>query len=142
MQTDSSADAASSSAGATGASAPPSRSAGIPVAAALSESLISMLGPMVEATDSSITAAVDSQAKLSQQIDKVAGELQTFLAASQLPSFAPYAERLSEVRRRATAAGNTLTAVQQRLARVEAMAERLSDEEKLTLARVTPPNTS
>ena len=101
-----------------------------------------MLGPMVEATDSSITAAVDSQAKLSQQIDKVAGELQTFLAASQLPSFAPYAERLSEVRRRATAAGNTLTAVQQRLARVEAMAERLSDEEKLTLARVTPPNTS
>ena len=101
----------------------------VPVSAALSDGLLSMLGPMVETCDSSIQAAVDSQAKVSQEIDKVAAELQGFLGSSQLPSFAPYAQRLSEVRRRANAASTTLGTVQQRLARVEAMAERLSAEQ-------------
>lgn len=126
MSSDSTAEAEASTVEASTAEA-------VPVSAALSDGLLSMLGPMVETCDASIQAAVDSQAKVSQQIDKVAAELQGFLGQSQLPSFAPYAQRLSEVRRRASAASNTLGVVQQRLARVEAMADRLSAEQSFNL---------
>ena len=119
-----------------GATEPP---ASIPVAAALSDGLISMLTPMVDTVDASIQAAVDSQAKLSHQIDRVAAELQTFLSASQLPSFAPYAQRLTDVRRRTSATNNTLVRIQARLSRIEEMAERLSEEERLTLSRSGRP---
>ena len=107
----------------------------VPVANALSEGLNAMLQPMVDKTDNSIQAAIDSQAVLSQQIDRVASELQAFLSAVALPSFAPYADRLSDVRRRVNVASNTLTQVQARLARVEQLADRLQAEDHYTLAR-------
>ena len=110
-----------------------------PVAAALSDGLLQLVEPMVETCDSSIKQAVDSQAKLSQQLDRVAAELQAFLGASQLPSFAPYAQRLADVRRRANSASSTLALVQQRLTRVEEMAQRLAAEESLTLSRAPNP---
>ena len=125
------------SSGAAGAESDSSPAEVVPMSTALADGLLSMLGPMVETCDASIQAAVDSQAKVSQQIDRVAAELQGFLGASALPSFAPYAQRLSEVRRRANAAGSTLAAVQQRLARIEAMADRLSAEESVTLQRAS-----
>ena len=161
-------------------SEPPQPSAapldGVPVAAALSEGLQGLLQPMVEKCDTGIQQAVDSQALLSKQIDRVAAELQAFLSVSQarsgrskcarestgrghllhapptdplcpliffgrvlararacvqLPSFAPHAHRLAEVRRRTAAASGTLQQVQARLSRIEAMADRLQQEELL-----------
>ena len=89
---------------------------------------------MVQRVDAGIQGALDSQAQLGQQIDRVASQLQTFLNASQLPSFAPYAQRLAEVRRRAAAANGTLAQVQARLTRIEAMADQL-DDDSLTMSR-------
>jgi hypothetical protein len=107
----------------------------VPVASALSESILSLVKPMVEKTDSSIQAAIDSQAQLSQQIDRVASELQTFLSVSQLPSFDAHVKRLSEVRRRTANVSGTLERVQARLTRIEALSSRLQAEESLTLSR-------
>ena len=95
------------SASSSQAAAPPSsprREEGGGTAAAISESVLSSVTPMVQRVDAGIQGALDSQAQLGQQIDRVASQLQTFLNASQLPSFAPYAQRLAEVRRRAAAA--------------------------------------
>lgn len=110
----------------------------MPVGAALSDGLLTVLQPLVDKCDTGIQQAVDSQALLSQQIDRVAAELQAFLSVSQLPSFAPYAHRLSEVRRRAATASGTLQQVQARLSRIEAMADRLQQEEQLQ--RTLPPS--
>ena len=101
----------------------------VPAAAALSDGLLTVLAPMVDKVDGGIQQAVDSQAMLSQQIDRVAAELQSFLTTSQLPSFAPYAHRLAEVRRRTAVASGTLQQVQARLSRVEAIADQLQAEE-------------
>ena len=101
----------------------------VPAAAALSDGLLTVLTPMVDKVDVGIQQAVDSQAMLSQQIDRVAAELQSFLTTSQLPSFAPYAHRLAEVRRRTAVASSTLQQVQARLSRVEAIADQLQAEE-------------
>ena len=100
---------------------------------AMSEGILSMVTPMVHKCDDAIQGALDSQAELSQQIDRVAAELQTFLSASQLPSFTPHVERLAEVRRRAGTANIMLTAIQARLSRIEAMADQLGAEHNLTL---------
>lgn len=108
-------------------------------AAAFSDGLLSLLTPMVEKCDDSIQQTIDSQVALSQQIDRVASELQSFLSVSQLPSLAPHAHRLSEVRRRVTTANATLSQVQARLTRIEGMADRLQAQEHLTLARSAPP---
>ena len=102
------------------------------VANALSEGLLTVLSPMVDRVDGGIQAALDSQTVLSQQIDRVASELQSFLSASALPAFEPYAERLSDVRRRASAASSKLAQVQARLARIEQLADRLEAEEQLS----------
>ena len=111
----------------------------MPVASALSESILSLVTPMVEKTDMSIQAAIDSQAQLSQQIDRVASELQTFLSVSQLPSFDTHVNRLSEVRRRTANVSGTLERVQARLTRIEALSSRLQAEESLTLSRTPQP---
>lgn len=102
-----------------------------PAAAApvLAEGVLSLLTPMVSKCDESIAAAVESQALLSQEIDHVADELQAFLGASQLPSFEAHAQRLADVRRRVATAGTTLTQVQARLSKVEAMADALQEQQ-------------
>ena len=115
-----------------------STNGGAPVTAALSDSLISLITPIVNKCDTGIQEALDSQAELSQQIDRVASQLQAFLSVSQLPSFAPYAARIAEVRRRAIAAGTTLSQVQSRLNRIEEMADSLQREQGPTLPRVGP----
>ena len=107
----------------------------LPVATAISEGLQSVLTPMVDKCDDSIRAVLDSQAELSKQIDHVAAELQTFLGASQLPSFSPHAQRLADLRRRVAATSGTMTQVQARLTRIEEMADRLEQEQGLHLAR-------
>ena len=109
---------------------------------ALSEGILSMVTPMVDKCDDAIQKALDSQADLSQQIDRVAGELQTFLSASQLPSFAPHVERLALVRRRAAAANNALATIQARLSRIEAMADQLGSEQNLRLQLPVTPSQS
>ena len=113
---------------------------GVPVTTALSDGLITLLTPLVGKCNTGIQQALDSQALLSKQIDRVAAELQAFLGASQLPSFAPYSQRLAEVRRRTAVASTTLQQINARLARLEAMAERLQAEESLHLQRAPPPN--
>ena len=65
-------------------STPPPADAAVPVATALSDGLLTLLTPMVEKCDTGIQQALDSQALLSQQIDRVAAELQTFLCAGQV----------------------------------------------------------
>jgi hypothetical protein len=107
----------------------------IPVANAISQGLLSLVAPLVGKCDEGIQAALDSQAVLSQQIDRVAAEMQGFLSASQLPSFSTHAQRLVEVRRRVAAADATMAQVQARLSRMEQLADRLEQEEGLTLAR-------
>ena len=127
----SAADASPSSAADAASAEPPPA---VPVATAISDGLLSVLTPMVGKCDDGIRAVLASQAELSQQIDRVAAELQTFLGASQLPSFAPYAERLADVRRRVAAANQTMTQVDARLTRCEDMADRLEQEEGVQLA--------
>lgn len=92
---------------------------------AFSDSLLSLCTPIIARTDDGIQQAINSQAVLSQQIDRVSAELQSFLTASQIPSFSPYAQRLAEVRRRVTAANGTLAQVQARLGRIERLADQL-----------------
>ena len=80
----------------------------VPVSTAISDGLLTLLTPMVDKCDTGIQQALDSQVLLSQQIDRVATEIQGFLSASQLPSFAPHAHRLADVRRRSAVAMQTL----------------------------------
>ena len=120
---------------ASSSASPAPEESSVPVATALSDGLLTLLHPMVDKCDTGIQQALESQALLSQQIDRVAAELQAFLSVSQLPSFAPHAHRLAEVRKRTAAASGTLQQVQARLTRVEAMAERLQAEESLHLQR-------
>ena len=98
------------------------------VATALSEGVLSVLSPMVAKCDSSIKHTIESQVELSRQIDRAASELQNFLGASNLPSFAPHAERLADIRRRVAAADSTMVQVQARLGRIEDMANRLEQD--------------
>ena len=115
--------------------APPTASeAGAPAADATeaspyADSLSGMLRPMVAKVDDGVQQALNSQAVLAQQIDRVAAELQGFLTASQIPSFSPHAQRLADVRKRVTAANGTLTQVQARLQRIEALAARVDAKE-------------
>ena len=69
--------------------------AGAPESSPYADSLSSMLRPMVAKVDDSVQQALNSQAVLAQQIDRVAAELQGFLTASQIPSFSPHAQRLT-----------------------------------------------
>ncbi len=101
---------------------------------ALCESLMGLLAPMVSKCDEGVQAALNSQAVLSAQIDRVALELQRFLSSSQLPSLSPYAQKLADMRRRVADANGTLVRVQERLGRVQARATHLLEEEKLALA--------
>lgn len=89
------------------------------------ESLTSMVSPLVVKVDDGVQQALNSQAVLAQQIDRVAGELQSFLTGSQIPSFAPHAQRLQEIRKRVGVANGTLTQVQTRLARIEGQAAQM-----------------
>jgi hypothetical protein len=107
----------------------------VPAADAISEGLLSLLAPMVGKCDSSIQRTLQSQAVLSQEIDRVALELQAFLAVSALPSFSQHAQRLADIRRRVAHANSTMVAVQARLTRVEELAGRLEREQGLTLQR-------
>lgn len=107
----------------------------IPAADAISEGLLSLLAPMVGKCDSSIQRTLQSQAVLSQEIDRVALELQAFLAVSALPSFSQHAQRLADIRRRVAHANSTMVAVQARLTRMEELAGRLEREQGLTLQR-------
>lgn len=107
----------------------------IPVADALADGLLTLLTPMVDKCDDGIERALKSQAMLSQEIDRVASELQSFLTASTLPSLAPHAQRLADIRRRVASANSTMAAVQARLTRIEAEADRLERQEGLTLQR-------
>lgn len=109
-----------------------------PPAGALADRLTSTLDPMVAAVDDGIRLALESQAALSQQLDRVAGEIQTFLSVSELPSFSPHAARLADVRKRLGSTSGTLAQVQARLQRIEALADRLQDEEHATLRRGPP----
>ena len=84
---------------------------------------------MVAKVDDGVQQALNSQAVLAQQIDRVAAELQVFLTASQIPSFSPHAQRLADVRKRVTAANGALTQVQARLQRIEALAARVDAKE-------------
>ena len=105
---------------------------------ALADGLVSLLTPMVAKCDDGVQQALNSQAILSQQLDRVASELQTFLAASQIPSFSPQAQRLADVRRRVVAANATLMQVQARLSRIDELADRLQEQDHLTLRRTWP----
>ena len=109
----------------------------IPVADALSDGLLSLMTPIVSRCDDGIQRTLQSQAVLSQEIDRVASELQTFLSTSTLPSFAPHAQRLVDIRRRVANANSTMATVQARLTRVEELADRLEREQGLTLQRGT-----
>ena len=80
---------------------------------------------MVAQCDEGVQSALDSQTALSQQLDRVARELQAFLGSSQIPSLSPYAQKLADVRQRLTVANATLLQVQARLAKIEAVAEKL-----------------
>ena len=106
---------------------------------AFSEGLMGLLTPLVHKCDEGVQAALDSQAALSQQIDRVAAELQTFLGSSQIPSFAPHAQKLQSVRRRIAATNGTLQQVQARLARLDRLAERLQAREHTTLRPLPVP---
>jgi hypothetical protein len=110
----------------------------IPVATAVSHGLLSLLTPLVGRCDGAIRETLESQAALSREIDRVAAELEGFLGASQLPSFAPHAQRLADIRRRVAAADRTMGQVAARLARVEQMADRLEAEEGGAPARHEP----
>ena len=70
---------------------------------------------------------------------QVAAELQTFLGSSQIPSFAPHAQKLQSVRRRIAATNGTLQQVQARLARLDRLAERLQAREHTTLRPLPVP---
>ena len=111
----------------------------VPVSTAISDGLLTLLTPMIDKCDTGIQQALDSQVLLSQQIDRVATEIQGFLSASQLPSFAPHAHRLADVRRRSAVAMQTLQQVQSRLSRIEAIADKLQAEE-VHLQRSPPPS--
>ena len=106
----------------------PATSPQIPVADALAEGLMTMLTPMVNKCDDHIQQALDSQAALAQQLDRVAAELQAFLSASTLPSFSPHAQRLSDLRRRIAAANSTMIRVQMRLEHIEEMADHVESQ--------------
>ena len=157
---------------------------------AFSEGLMGLLTPLVHKCDEGVQAALDSQAALSQQIDRVttalaparaplhtsthhpnlpphhtaqrlhpmapspsppppspphplprqvAAELQTFLGSSQIPSFAPHAQKLQTVRRRIAATNGTPQQVQARLARLDRLAERLQAREHNTLRQLPVP---
>jgi hypothetical protein len=64
---------------------------------------------------------------------QVAAELQQFLGSSQIPSFAPHAQKLQNVRRRIAATNATLQQVQARLTRLDRIAERLQAQEHHSL---------
>ena len=89
------------------------------------DGLLGVLTPMVAQCDEGVQSALDSQTALSQQLDRVARELQAFLGSSQIPSLSPYAQKLADVRQRLTVANATLLQVQARLAKIEAVAEKL-----------------
>ena len=97
-------------------------------AAQYTDSLTGVLSPMVAKCDDGIQQAVNSQAVLAQQIDRVASELQRFLSASHIPSFSPHAQRLQDIRKRVTSANGTLSHVQARLARIERQAAQMQRE--------------
>ncbi|KAL1521063.1 hypothetical protein AB1Y20_022618 [Prymnesium parvum] len=92
-------------------------------------SLTSMLQPMVAKCDDSVQSVLSSQTALADQIDRVAAELQGFLKSSQIPSFSPHAQRLADVRKRVSVANATLSQVQARLKRIEAIAEQVASKE-------------
>lgn len=117
--------ASASDPSASSATPPPTA---IPVADALADGMLSLLTPMVTKCDNHIQQTLDSQAALSQQLDRVAAELQAFLTASQLPSFAPHAQRLGDIRRRIAASVSMMAQVQARLGRIEAMADHLESQ--------------
>ena len=124
------------SASSTDPAAPPATAAAGPSAAdAVSEGLVDLLSPMVSACDGGIRSALDSQVALSQQLDRVSTELQTFLTKSQVPSFSTHATRVAELHKRVGAASSTLTQVQARLQRLEQLADRLQHEEHLASVR-------
>jgi len=128
---------------------------------AFTDGLMGLLSPLVHKCDEGVQQALDSQAALSEQIDRVrthsphmlqplsllqthprqnarssrqvAAELQKFLGSSQLPSFAPQAQKLQNVRRRVATCNATLQQVKARLARLDQLAERLQAQEQVAL---------
>mmetsp|Transcript_6631 Transcript_6631/g.13287 ORF Transcript_6631/g.13287 Transcript_6631/m.13287 type:complete len:148 (+) Transcript_6631:62-505(+) len=105
---------------------------------AFADGLMGLLTPLVSKCDEGVQQALDSQAALSQQIDRVAAELQTFLGSSQIPSFAPHAQKLQSVRRRIAVTNGTLQQVQARLTRLDRLAERLQAREHSSGLRPPP----
>lgn len=93
-----------------------------------SETLKNMLQPMVAKCDDGIQQVLSSQVLLAQQIDKVAAELQGFLSSSQMPSFSPHAQRLTDLRKRVNSANATLAQIQDRLRHIEGLAARLESQ--------------
>ena len=117
--------ASADSAGAASEAADAVAAASGVTAAAFKDGLLGVLTPMVAQCDEGVQSALDSQTALSQQLDRVARELQAFLGSSQIPSLSPYAQKLADVRQRLTVANATLLQVQARLAKIEAVAEKL-----------------
>lgn len=92
------------------------------------EGLISLMRPMLAKCDQSVQETLHSQTILAHEVDRVASELHGFLSSSQIPSFSPHAQRLADVRKRVATANATLTQVQSRLKRIEALALRSNFE--------------
>ena len=111
----------------------------VPTVDALTCSLVSLVDPIVCSCEQSIQKVIHSQAVLSQEVDRVASELQTFMNASALPSFAPHVQRLAEIRRRVIAAHSTLHKVQARLLRLEEYAETVEHHHMPTTASKRSP---
>jgi len=95
---------------------------------AFKRDLVGLLTPMVARCDEGIQQALNSQAVLSQQLERVATQLQHFLGSSQLPSLSPHAQKLTDTRRRLSEVDSTLEAVQERLERVQRMADQLREK--------------
>jgi hypothetical protein len=123
-------------------SAPSQAKAHVATRDVLETSLLGLLTPMVSKCDKGIQDALSSQEALSTQIDRVAAELQRFLGNSQLPSLSPHAQKLADLRHRVSVSNNTLVQVQQRLGRIQDIADRVMEEERLTMLKSAGAPTS
>ncbi len=86
----------------------------------LSTGLYQLLAPIVPDCDARIQEVMDSQANLSNQIETLAADLDTFMTFTQTPPLAAHLQRLLNARNRLVTINTTLLTIMNRLYKIAA----------------------
>ncbi|KAI8060778.1 hypothetical protein BC940DRAFT_311307 [Gongronella butleri] len=85
----------------------------------LSNDIQHLLGPIVMDMDKNIVATQQSQAELSQEIERLIAELEVFADVAEPPRLQPALDKLLDAKKKLTNATKLLQSTSQRMHRIE-----------------------